>query len=358
MTRWIGALVVGMLLPVSAAAQAGDAGQAVPEPASPPAPARAPSPPLPDAPRAPRPAVPPASRPTAVRPAETPFELWTGRLPVAQVAPDAAGRLGRTLASTLEFTGGTAYGSGLTALQQRQYERAITQFDRVVAADDERSDGARYWKAFAEHRLGRGADALVTLGTLRTSHPQSRYLPDAKILEAEIRRTSGQPLSLEDLSASDELKLLALNGLARTEPARAIPMIGDVLTAANSLAVKRRAIYVLALTEDEQAHRMLVTYASGGNPDLQSEAIRYLATRRDGRTTQADLRRIYESSADRVVRRAIIDAYRAAGDAEALVTMARIETNLELKKEIVARLSEMAPRSPAAADYLVEVLNR
>jgi hypothetical protein len=252
----------------------------------------------------------------------------------------------------------TPYTSGLNALQQRDYERAIGQFERVIASAHVRADGALYWKAFAEHRLGQTTEAVATLATLRQEHPQSRYLPDAKVLDAEIRRISGQPLSLDELSAHDDIKLLALNGLARTDPVRAVPLISDVLAAANSLAVKRRAIMVLAGIDDERAHQALMRHATGGNPDLQSDAVRYLATRRDGRTTTADFRRIYEATQDRVVRRTVIDALRAAGEAEALVAIARQERDLDMRREIVGRLAEMAPRSPAAADYLAELLHR
>ena len=56
------------------------------------------------------------------------------------------------------------------------------------------------------------------------------------------------------------------------------------------------------------------------------------------------------------VRRAIIDALGFQGSAEVLVSLARKETSPELRRELVRRLSFM--RSPAALEYLTEILNK
>jgi tetratricopeptide (TPR) repeat protein len=358
-----------------------------------------------------------------------------------------------------QMRAGDAYNAGLGALQQRQYERAIQAFDRVVEAAGARVDAALYWKAFSEFKLARIDGALQTIGHLQKVHPQSRYLNDARVLEAEVRKQSGQRLDPAQLD-DDEIKLLAIQGLQRTE--QAVPLLEGVLNGANSLNVKKRAIYVLALSSDPRARDILVRYAKGaGNPDLQLESVRLLVSRRDPQTTGAVLRELYESTADTAVRRTIVDAYRtptrpgpapgatsplaatAAQDlvalyqhetdadlrrhiasvlvangsieqvvtvirsekdprtrqrlvstlssrnnpratqalvglygsltdtdtreaiintlagqqnAEALIGLARAETNVQLRTRIVRQLSEMAPRSKAAADYLMEVI--
>ena len=41
---------------------------------------------------------------------------------------------------------------------------------------------------------------------------------------------------------------------------------------------------------------------------------------------------------------------------DALVALARKETTLPLKTEIVRRLSDLAPKSKVAADYLMEII--
>ena len=375
-------------------------------------------------------------------------------------------------------TGSGSYSSGLSLLTQNQYERAIVSFDRVIAQKGTRADAAMYHKAFAQFRLGRTDDALATIAALRKDFPQSRYLTDAKVLEADVRKRAGQPVD-PNAALDDDIKLLAIQAMQHSDPERAIPLLEGVLNANNSLNVKRRALYVLALSTQPRAREILVSYAKGaGNPDLQIEAIRYIATSRDRKTMSADLRQIYEGTQDVGVRMAVINAYRSGGDrrslvsvagstttpvavrstaisglssiggpedlfalyqketnkdlklqlvsalgsmqaldqlnqviktekdpevrraavrglgrlqtektgtmlvdiygaepdvdtrrsvisalssqnnAEALVAIARKETSLELKRDIVKRLSDMAPRSKAAADFLMELINK
>jgi HEAT repeats/Tetratricopeptide repeat len=236
------------------------------------------------------------------------------------------------------------YNNGLNALQQRQYERAITMFDRFIAQKGSRTDGALYWKAFAQARLARPEEALATLADLRRDYPQSRYVNDAKVLDADVRKLSGQRLDPQTLDANDEMKLLAINGIANTDPARAIPLLEGVLNANNTLANKKRALYVLALSNDPKAHQILLKYAKGaGNPELQLEAIRYLASRRDQQTTDGELKEIYESTQDANIRRTIIDSYRNAGDKGKLIAIAKDKAETaELRRTAIGGLSNLA----------------
>ena len=54
--------------------------------------------------------------------------------------------------------------------------------------------------------------------------------------------------------------------------------------------------------------------------------------------------------------RTIITALGAQNNAEGLVAIARKESSLPLKTEIVRQLSDMAPKSKVAADYLMEII--
>ena len=105
---------------------------------------------------------------------------------------------------------------------------------------------------------------------------------------------AGQPVNPASMD-DDDLKLLAINGIKNTDPERAIPLLEGVLSATNSLRVKKQALYVLASMPNQPRRvQILLNYAKGaGNPDLQIEAIRYLAANRDKQTTAADLMQIY-----------------------------------------------------------------
>lgn len=215
--------------------------------------------------------------------------------------------------------GDSNYSRGQSYLNQRQYEQAITAFERVIAQKTTRADAAHYYKAYAQFKLAKTDDALTTVAQLRKEYPQSRYLNDAKALEADARR-----LKPQDIVDDDEIKLLAINAMQQAEAERAIPLLEEVLNKNNSLGVKKRALYVLALRGDQpRARAILLNYAKGaGNPDLQLEAIRYIAQNRDRQTTSSDLQQIYQSTQDTNVKLAIISAYRSSGNTTALVNIA------------------------------------
>jgi len=235
------------------------------------------------------------------------------------------------------------YTAGMSAIQQQQYDRAITMFDRVIAQKSPRADAALYWKSFAQYRLGKWEEANASIGLLRKDYAQSRYLNDAKVLEADIRKASGQRVDAATLN-NDDIKLLAISSLERSDNAQAVSLLEGVLNSTNSLEVKRRALYVLALREEPRAHEGLLNYAKGaGNPDLQMRAISYIASRRDKTTTTTELRQIYESSQDASVRRAVIDAYRNLGDKVALINIASTSAQpIDLLRSAINGLANLA----------------
>lgn len=245
------------------------------------------------------------------------------------------------------------YSAGLNALQARQYDRAVTMFDRVTAQKGARADGALYWKAFAQFKLGHTDEAIATIGQLRRDFPQSRYLNDARVLEADARKASGQPVNPASLD-DDEIKLLAIQGIQKSD--QAVPLLEGVLNATNSLAVKKRALYVLALAEDARAHQILMRFAKGaGNPDLQIESIRLLVARRDKQTSSSELKDIYESSQDATVRLAVIDAYRSMGDKPALVRVISDRSGVPaVRGRAISSLSGLASPQDLMALYQQE----
>jgi HEAT repeat protein len=248
---------------------------------------------------------------------------------------------------------GGAYRAGLDALQRRQYDDAVKAFDRVITQKAPRADAALYWKAFAQLKLARTDDALAAITQLRRDYAQSRYLADAKVLEADVRKAVGQPVN-PAAADDEEIKLLAIQGLSKSD--QAVPLLEGVLNATNSLNVKRRALYVLALSDDARAHQVLMRYAKGGgNPDLQVEAIRYLASRKDSKTTPAELREIFDSTDDVSVKMAVIDAYRTWGDKGALLQIIR-QPNVvvDVRRSAISRLSGLADPNDVMTIYQAE----
>jgi TolA-binding protein len=127
-------------------------------------------------------------------------------------------------ARLLRSNDGSLYGRGQNALDDHKYDQALDNFNEVVARGGPKIDGALYWKAYTLNKLGRRDDAVAAINQLRTQFPSSHWLDDAKALELEVNQASGKAVS-PDSESDDELKLMALNGLSQTDPARAYPAI-------------------------------------------------------------------------------------------------------------------------------------
>lgn len=384
MRRVLSALGILLVLPALAAAQAAPPRPLPPVPPAPPAPVVvlpeldvpmrvvAPMPP-PGAqtPRRPRPVtwvMPDVIMPDVVMP-EMPAPdvsvVWQDQVRQAEMADRVReARVWRNLDFDFDFRGlpqsrdSSEYGSGLSDLQRRDYADAIAHFDRAIARTGSHTDGALYWKAFAQYKLGQIDDALATLATLRQNHAQSRYLGDAKVLEADVRHLAGQRLSAEQIAAMDDeqIKILAIQGIQRSNPEGAIPLLEGVLQATNSLQVKRRALYVLALSDQARAREILLNYAKGaGNPDLQMEAIKYVAANREHPNISADLRQIYESTDDQSVRMAVISAYRSSGNKNALIQLVQATNQpMVIRQQAVSGLRGIATPQDLWAIYQKE----
>jgi HEAT repeat protein len=91
------------------------------------------------------------------------------------------------------------------------------------------------------------------------------------------------------------------------------------------------------------------------DPELRERAIRHLGTTKAPAAGDA-LVAIYGSTDDPKMRSRVIEALFVQDNARQLVAVARKETNPELKKAAVSRLSHM--RSKEATDYLMELLSK
>jgi Tetratricopeptide repeat len=245
------------------------------------------------------------------------------------------------------------YESGMRQFDSRKYDIAIQFFDRVISAKSARADGAMYWKAYAQNRLGKRDDALATIAQLRRDFPKSRWLDDAQALEVEVKQSSGKPVS-PDAETNDELKLIAINGLMNADPDRAIPLLEGILKGTGTPRLKDRALFVLAQSRSPRAQQVLEDYAKGtANPDLQKRAMQYIGVVQTPEHQQL-LLTIYAGTTNPEVKRSVVDSLFMAGAAAKLVELARKERDPEVKKMIVQRLSMM--NSKEATDYMLELL--
>jgi hypothetical protein len=230
------------------------------------------------------------------------------------------------------------YERGLSALDGRRYDQALDCFTEVATRGQAHADGALYWKAYTLNKLGRRDDANAALADLRKNYASSHWLDDAKALELEVKQSSGQRVSPESES-TDELKLLALEGLVQSDPDRAYPILDKLLKGPQSPSLKKRAIYVLALSNSPRSQQLLEQIArGGGNPDLQMAAIQYLGRSGKDANKSVVLFEIYNASPDANVKRAVLRELASNRDKDHLMQIAKSDKSVEMRQESIRML--------------------
>jgi HEAT repeat protein len=159
----------------------------------------------------------------------------------------------------------------------------------------------------------------------------------------------------------DELRLMALNSLARADDQRAIPMLEKIVNGTGSPRLKERALYVLAQNGSPEARAIIIKIARGGNPDLQARAVQHLGAFGGPESRQA-LLDIFKSSTSLPVKRNILRSFMQAGDRTVLLDVARTEPLPELRAEAVQQLGSMGAQEQLlplyASEKTVEVRKR
>jgi VWFA-related protein len=170
------------------------------------------------------------------------------------------------------------YSDGTRAINESRWSDAITIFTKVAREQGEHSDGALYWKAYAENKLGQSSVALNTCAELCHDHPKSRWIDECGALEIEIRAKSGQPIQPQ-AEQNDDLKLLALNSLMQQDELRALSEIQQMLKGDFPEKFKERTLFILAQGQSKQAQELLEQIANGhSSPALQAQAAKMFAS--------------------------------------------------------------------------------
>jgi hypothetical protein len=91
------------------------------------------------------------------------------------------------------------------------------------------------------------------------------------------------------------------------------------------------------------------------DPEIRRRAVRNLGIF-GGQEASNTLISIYESQADLETKKEVINALFLNGAAKQMVALARKETNPELKKALIHKMSLMS--SPEITEYMMELLNK
>jgi hypothetical protein len=272
----------------------------------------------------------------ALREAQEQLQAQNREGQAGQREPQREGRSGR------DAQWDAVYERARQAIERAQWSQALQQFTTLAQANAPRSDAAMYWRAYAFDKMNLHSDALAAVGELFKSFPSSRWVPDARALELQLRQRSGQPVSVD--AGDDELKLLALQGLQQTSPERAVPLLVKVISDVGSLRLKERALFVLSQSNAPEARATLEKVARGSaNPELQVKAVQYIAmSGQPGRV--ALLNDIYAASVDVDVKRQVLRAFTMAGDRQRVLTAAQTEKTPELRTEAVRQLAMLGAK--------------
>jgi hypothetical protein len=122
----------------------------------------------------------------------------------------------------------------------------------------------------------------------------------------------------------------------------------------SAVDVKRQILQSLFVAGE--AARLIDVANSEPNAELRRRAVQHLGTM--GRTKTGDaLSGIYAKESNADIKRLVINSLFTQNNADALVAIARKETDPALKRELVSKLSLMT-KSKVAMDYLMEILNK
>jgi HEAT repeat protein len=116
--------------------------------------------------------------------------------------------------------------------------------------------------------------------------------------------------------------------------------------------VKKRIIEALFVAGDQE--RMGQLARSEQSTELRAEAVEKLGLM--GEETAPHLKALYAESKDEKVRKAVLNAYFLQGNSQALIEIARKETDVRMKKEAVEKLSIMG--SKEAQEFMLELLGQ
>ncbi len=114
-------------------------------------------------------------------------------------------------------------------IEKEDWTAAAAKFEGYVAqypkSKDE--DAALYWLADAQKKQGKFRAAEETLERLTREFPRSTWADDARAMQVEIAPKTGKRVEPEGMD--DELKMVALQSLFQSDPARAGAYAAEIL---------------------------------------------------------------------------------------------------------------------------------
>jgi hypothetical protein len=156
------------------------------------------------------------------------------------------------------------YNDGMRAINDSHWANAEALFTMVANQHSDHSDGALYWKSYAEKKQGHTKVARETCAALASQYPASTWNHDCTALTIEIGAEDGKPVEPNALK-DDDLRLLALNVLMQKDETQALAQIQEILNGDYSEKLKKEALFILGhhYSDETYAQIVRISYVEG-----------------------------------------------------------------------------------------------
>jgi HEAT repeat protein len=267
----------------------------------------------------------------------------------------------------------------LNALMQQDQEQAVPILQKILAGNQSEELKSRALFVLAQNRSPQ-AEALINQIAQGQSGP-ALQIKAIRMLATQGKRADDTLASIYQHTSDIQVKRVILQSYLITgdtlkllEAARqesnpelvktAIRTLGamssgqDLLTmyrATNNAQTKAEIINSLIASGKNGVSPLTEIAQSEQDPELRRKAIRNLGIS-GGMSVAPALVSTYPKNTDVETKRAAAQALFLANDAPDLVTLARAEKDLEMKKYLVQQLSLM--HNPESTKYMLEILNK
>ncbi len=284
-----------------------------------------------------------------------------------------------------------AFREGRDLIGDENWKGAADKFNGFIESfpKDPNVDAALYWLAFAQAKQEKYADADSRIRLLLKKFPRSNWADDARALQVQIAPNLGKTVEVAN-DDDEEIKILALESLFRSNPERGmayvrklltpgstdsrrmkeagielirrfggeqtVPLLIEVIRSQSDPELRKAAIHTLGRTEDERAFDVLLELVNTSTDDEIAKAAVFAISRFDGDKARNTLVGMARNAKSREVRKdAIFWLSRNSDDAtlDELMKIFQSETDVEVKKQIVFALKRMG--SPGALAKLYEI---
>jgi HEAT repeat protein len=249
---------------------------------------------------------------------------------------------------------------GRDLIEKEDWAAAAARFEGYVAQypKSKEADAALYWLAYARKKQGRFRDAEDALERLVREFPRSTWADDARAMQVEIAPQVGKSVDPEGLD--DELKMVALQSLFQSDPARAAGYVAEILkpNSKASQELKETAISLLGQRGGTEAAAMLLDIArTQADPELRGIAIHRLGQTNDEWVIDA-LMKIYAAERDRDVKGQVLHAFSQMNSPRAyarLLEVAQGGDDTELRQTAIHWIGQR--NEVQAVDDLMQILS-